>query len=136
MSTLEAGTNPTLEDSNRIRWGRIVVGAILLELALIILFIPLLAFMDISRIVPFAGVATFGLGFLVGRWVARKVPGRRVLHGTLAGILATLLYLGLCMIGPGGLAQALAIYGTLLFVVGNGLRIVGCATGAYFYRPN
>ena len=134
MSTLEAGTNPAQEDSNRIRWGRIVVGAILLEIALIVLFVPLLAFMDISRLVPFAGIATFGLGFLAGRWVARKAPGRRVLHGTLAGMLATLLYLGMCMIGPGGLAAALVIYGTPLFVAGNGLRIVGCATGAYFYR--
>ena len=117
-----------------IRWGRIVAGAFLLEIALIVLFIPLLALTDISRLAPYAGMATFGLGYLAGRWIARKVPGRRVQHATLAGVLATVMYLGLCMVGPGGLAEAVRIYGVPLFVFGNGLRIVGCAAGGYFYK--
>ena len=122
----------TPQVSISIRWGRIIAGAILLEIALIILFVPLMTLADISKLAPYAGIATLGLGFLAGRWVAGKVPG--ALHGTLAGVLATILYLGMCMSGPGGLAQAIAIYGTPLFVIGNGLRIVGCAAGAYFYK--
>jgi len=121
-------------NANSIRWGRIVAGAFLLEIALVILFIPLLALVDISALTPYAGIATFGLGYLAGRWVARKAPARRVLHATLAGVLATVIYLGLCMVGPGGLAEAVRIYGMPLFIIGNGLRIVGCAAGGYFYK--
>jgi hypothetical protein len=122
-------------DTNRIRWGRIVAGAFLLEVALVVLFIPILALgVDIATIAPYAGIATFGLGLWAGRWVARKVPGRRLLHATLAGVLATVIYLGLCMVGPGGLAQAIAIYGVPFFIIGNGLRIVGCAAGGYLCK--
>ena len=130
----QTGADSTPRDTNGIRWGRIVAGAFLLEIALIVLFIPLLVVMDISRIAPFAGIATFGLGFWAGRWVARKVPSRRVLHATMAGILATVIYLGICMVGPGGLAEAVRIYGVPFFVIGNGLRIVGCSAGGYSIR--
>jgi hypothetical protein len=125
----------TMQDSSKLRWGWVVAGAVILEVALIILFIPILRFVEISRIAPFAGIGTFGLGFLVSRWVVRKVPGRRLLHGVLIGILATIIYVGLCMTNPdGGIAAVIAMYGPVLFVVGNGLRIVGTTAGAWAYR--
>ena len=121
------------QDSTKLRWGWIVLGAILLEVALIVLFIPMLMFTDVSKIAPFAGIGTFGLGFLISWWIVRKVQGRRVLHGALIGILATIIYVGLCMANPDGIASVVAMYGPVLFVVGNGLRIVGSTAGAWFY---
>ena len=122
-----------MQDSSKLRWGWIIAGAFILEIALIILFIPMLQFVDISRIAPFAGIGTFGLGFLVSWWIVRKVPGRRLLHGVLIGILATIIYVGLCLTNPDGIGSVIAMYGPVLFVVGNGLRIVGTTAGAWFY---
>jgi hypothetical protein len=123
-----------MQDSSKLRWGWIVGGAVILEVALIILFIPMLRFMDISQIAPYAGIATFGLGFLVSWWVVGKVQGRRLLHGALIGIFATIIYVGLCFANPDGIASVVAMYGPVLFVVGNGLRIVGTTAGAWVYR--
>ena len=122
-----------VKNSSKLRWGWIVAGAVILEVALIILFVPMLIYMDVATIAPYAGIGTFGLGFLTSWWIVRKVPGRRLLHGALIGILATIIYVGLCMTGPGGLASVAAMYGPVLFVVGNGLRIVGSTAGAWFY---
>ena len=133
MSTQQVQRGLTLRDSTGLRWGWIIAGAFILEVALIIVFIPMLRFMNISQLAPYAGIATFGLGFLVSWWVVRKVPGRRILHGTLIGVLATIIYVGLCMTNPDGIASVVAMYGPVLFVVGNGLRIVGTAAGAWFY---
>jgi hypothetical protein len=133
MSTQQMESGHTLRHSGGLRWGWIIGGAFILEITLIILFIPMLQFMDVSQIAPYAGIATFGLGFIVSWWVVRKVPGRRILHGTLIGVLATIIYVGLCMANPDGIASVVAMYGTVLFVVGNGLRIVGTAAGAWFY---
>jgi hypothetical protein len=132
MSTQQLESEKALRNSASLRWGWIIAGAFILEVALIILFIPMLRFMDISQIAPYAGIATFGLGFLVSWWVVRKVPARRILHGTLIGVLATIIYVALCMANPDGIASVVAMYGPVLFVVGNGLRIVGTAAGAWF----
>ena len=137
MSTEQLKITHALQNSARLRWGWIVAGAVILEVGLIILFVPMLRFMDISRLAPFAGIGTFGLGFLVSWWVVRKVPGRRLLHGALIGVLATIIYVGLCMTNPdGGIASVVAMYGPVLFVVGNGLRIVGTMAGAWYYNSH
>jgi len=49
----------------KIHWGRIVVGAIALELALIIVFVPLLSRVDMSILAPIIGVV-FRLCIRVG----------------------------------------------------------------------
>ena len=137
VSTEQLKSTHALQSSTILRWGWIVAGAVILEVALILLFIPMLRFTDISTIAPFAGIGTLGLGFLVSWWVVRKVPGRRLLHGALIGILATIIYVGLCMTNPdGGLASVVAMYGPVLFVVGNGFRIVGTIAGAWYYRSH
>jgi len=124
----------TQQDSAKLHWGWIVAGAVLLEVALIVLFIPMMMFTDISKIAPFAGIGTFGLGFLISWWIVKKLPGRRVLHAALIGVLATAIYFAMCMTSPGGVASVAAMYGPFLFVFGNGLRIVGCIAGGYARR--
>jgi hypothetical protein len=114
-----------------LRWGRIVAGAFLLELVLVIVLVPPLQVYGPEKVIPFASPAVFIFGFGVAWWVLRKVPQRRVLHGALIGLLATALYLLMCLANPGGLPAVVAMYGAALFVIGNSLRVVGCIVGAY-----
>ena len=132
MSTQQAGMDHALKNPAKLRWGWIIAGAVILEVALIIMFVPMLMYSDISKIAPYAGIGTFGLGFLVSWWIVGKVPGRHVLHGALIGIVATIIYLGLCMANPNGIASVVAMYGPVLFVVGNGVRIVGTIAGGWY----
>jgi hypothetical protein len=126
------------DDSTRIRWGRIVAGAFLLELALGVVFVPLIAVVEFDRLIPFIVVGCFVFGFGCGWWVARKLRGRQIFHATAAGILATAIYLGLGVFAPDGGLRAIAdMYGLITFVLANLLRILGCAAGGFANRaPN
>ena len=112
-------------------WGRILVGGLLVEVALILVFIPLLAFADIAALMPYIMVGVFVLGFVISWWMVKRVKGRHVLHGTLIGVFATLLYFVLCMVQPDGISAVITMYGPPLFVLGQVLRIVGCAAGGF-----
>jgi hypothetical protein len=120
--------------STKLQWGRIVAGAFLLELALFVVFVPLLVSFDVPTVVPFVVVGCFVFGFVISWWMVRKVRGRHVLHATLIGVLATAIYLLLGVAQPGGIAPVVAIYGPILFFLGNALRILGCAAGGYAGR--
>jgi hypothetical protein len=133
-STLSTGARP-LDDAAKIRWGRIVAGALLLELALGIAFVPLISVVGLDRLIPFIVVGCFVFGFACGWWVARKLRGRQIFHATAAGILATALYLGLGAFSPdGGLRAIVEGYGPVTFVLANLLRILGCTAGGYANR--
>ena len=119
----------------KIHWGRIVAAAFLLEIALIVVFIPVSLWTGMEPLIPIVPVATLVFGFLIGWWTVRKIRSGPILHGALVGILATLIYLGLCLVNPDGLSGVVAVYGMFLFVLANALRIVGCVAGAYVYRP-
>src|SRR5215813_3497349 len=119
----------------KIHWGRIVVGAIALELALIIVLVPLLSRVNMSIFLALSVLPVFALAFAWGWWVVRKIQKGYVFHATATGILATLMYLGLCLTNPdGGIRGVVAMYGPFFFVFGNLLRIFGCATGGYMYQ--
>jgi hypothetical protein len=108
---------------------------LLVEIALIIVFIPLLAVADFQTLVPFVVAGVFVFGFAIAWWICRKVRSQHVLHGALIGIVATVLYLLLCMTQPDGLSAVVAMYGPAVFVLANLLRVVGCAAGAFVARP-
>jgi hypothetical protein len=116
------------------RWGRIIVGAILLELLLIVVLVPPLQILGPDKVLPFATPAVFIFGFGVTWWLLRNIKSQTVLHGALIGILATAIYLLMCMANPGGLKAVAAMYGMTLFVVGNLMRVVGCVMGAWAIR--
>ena len=126
-----------------IRWGRVLLGAVVIEMALLLLAIPLLAFTanpfvstgeaSTSEFTTFFAsvvVACLVLGGLGGMWVARPLSSGFVLHGALTGIAATAIYLAICSIPPNSIAAVAAAYGPVWFVLANGLRIGGCAAGA------
>lgn len=119
----------------KIRWGRIIAGAFLLELALIIVFVPLISVAGLDRLIPSVVVGCFVFGFAAGWWVARPLPGRQVFHATATGILATAIYMALGAFNPdGGLRAIVAGYGPFAFVLGNLLRILGCTAGGFAVR--
>src|SRR5438105_4654506 len=116
--------------TNRIRWGRVVGLAFALEAALFAALVPIQSLLSLK--VWFAAIA-FGcaiFGYIAGRLAARGLKSGAVLNGLLVGVLATIIYIVLCMLGPGGLPAAVAIYGAPLYISLNGLRIVGCTLGA------
>ena len=118
----------------KLRWGRIIAGGLLVEVALILAFIPLLAYFDIATLMPVIMVAVFVIGFAITFWLVKKVKTRQLLHGTLIGVVATAVYVLLCAVQPGGISSVVAMYGPSLFVLGNGLRILGCAAGGFASR--
>jgi len=126
--------------STNLQWARIMTGAILLEVALIIAFVPLLhlSLFSVTAIAPFLPVVALVLGFVISWWFLRKVRVRPLLHGLLMGLLATVLYIAMCALQPGGIASIVARYGPGVFYLGNALRVLGCAAGGFtasFQRP-
>jgi len=129
--------------AGRIRWGRIAIGAILLEAGLIVAAIPLLGFVanplapgaqnasgDYTIFFVSVTVACFVVGALAGWWVARPLSSQVMLHGALTGIVATAIYLAICSIPPTTIPAVVAAYGPFWFFLANGLRIAGATLGA------
>jgi len=116
------------------RWGRIVGLAFALEAALFVTLVPLQKPLPLRTWFAAVVVGCALFGYLAGRLAARGLKSRAVLHGLLVGVIATAIYLVLCMLGPGGLAAAVAVYGAPLYVLLNALRIAGCAVGAIHGR--
>jgi hypothetical protein len=111
-------------------WSRIIAGAFLLEIALIIVFVPLLSLFTVPALSPYIAAGCFVFGILAGQWTVKKVKTNHLMHGLLVGIFATVIYIALCTMSPEGLAAVVAGYGTVMFVLGNALRIVGCMVGS------
>src|SRR5437773_11358828 len=65
---------------SRLQWGRIVAGAAILELILIIVLVPLLQYRVIGVKSPILGISVLVFGFLVSWWFVAKVRERHLLH--------------------------------------------------------
>jgi putative membrane protein (TIGR04086 family) len=79
----------------KLRWGRIVIGAVLTEVALIALVIPIRMLAGDAAILYVVAPACFIATFVFGLWAARKAEANFILHGALVGVLASLIYLAL-----------------------------------------
>lgn len=127
-----------------LRWGRMLIGAVLLEGTLLVAAVPLLGYVanpfapggqgsgDFTIFFVAVAVACFVAGSLWGWWVARPLSSQFVPHGALTGIIATAIYLGICSIPPTTIAAVVAGYGPFWFFLANGLRIVGASFGAAY----
>ena len=108
--------------STPIRWGRVLLGGLFIELAMFAFVIPLTAIGEqvLYYAVPFLA---FGIAVVFGWWVARPLSGRQVLHGALVAVAASLMYIAL--------TTAMGVAGTLplLYHVSHGLRILGGMLG-------
>ena len=133
MTGNAATATATNETSSRLRWGRIIGGAFLLELVLIIVLVPPLQFIG-PQVIPYVYPAVLIFGFLVTWWILRKVPQHPVLHGTLIGLVATAIYVGMCAANPEGIQSVINLYGLFGFIAGNALRTVGCMAAGFALR--
>ena len=102
-----------------IRWGWILLGGFLAELAIFVVVIPLSLVAGQESLVYSAPPASFAAAFGFGVWVARKAPERRVLHGTLVGVAAILIYLAVSLGRPEPIA----------YVIAHVLKVLGGAAG-------
>ena len=111
-----------------IRWMRVILGALLLEVVLVVTLVPL-SFVNVPLFLTAVPIGAFVFGYLVSWWILRKVTSAPILHGALIGIAATAMYLGLVFAQPGGYAAALGTYGVPLFWFSQVMRIAGCVAG-------
>jgi len=129
MTTMTVQT-PAVAIESGVRWGRVVGIAVALEAVLFVVLVPIQQLLGLTVWFAAVAIGCFVLGYAAGLWVARGVTSRRALHGLLVGAVATLIYLAICALAPGGIPAAAAVYGTPLYMLNNALRIAGCALGA------
>jgi putative membrane protein (TIGR04086 family) len=108
-----------MSDPAKVRWGRILLGGVLAEVAIILVAIPTAILFGQPSLVYVIPPTCLVMTFVFGLWTARRVDGRFVLHGTLVGVVAALLYV-LMTIG-----QTLP----LAFLISHGLKVIGGAAG-------
>ena len=138
-------TSPVSAAVHGIRWGRVILGALLVEVALFVVLIPVAMAVnnpfftaadttstDFTTFFVAVLISCFAFGFLAAMWTVRPLTSRFALHGTLVGVIATAMYLGLGMLQPGGLPPIVAAYGSVYFYLAQGLRIAGAAAGASY----
>jgi Na+/proline symporter len=119
---------------NRIRWGRVVGLAIALEAALFAALVPLQSVLRLNSWFVAVAIGCAVFSYAAGRLAGRRLTSRSVQHGLLVGLIATSIYLAICILAPGGLAAAVTLYGLPLFVLLNALRIAGCTVGSIQLR--
>jgi hypothetical protein len=108
----------------RIRWGRVIAGGFLSELAVIAVFIPATVLLGTVPGQYTAVVGSLVMPFLFGLWTARKAEAYFVLHGLMVGVIGILIYVGLTRAQPE----------PLLYIFAHGLKLLGGAAGGYLAR--
>lgn len=102
------------------RWGWILLGGFLAELLVFVIVIPLSLVAGQASLLYSAPPASFVGTLVFGWWVARKASGRLVLHGTLVGLVATLIYIAITRAQPEPVAYIVAHFLKLLGGVAGG----------------
>ena len=103
----------------KIRWGWILLGGFLAELAIFVIVIPLSLVAGQGSLLYSAPPASFAAAFVFGVWVANKASDRRVVHGALVGVAAILIYLAVSLGRPEPMA----------YVIAHLLKVLGGAAG-------
>jgi putative membrane protein (TIGR04086 family) len=106
------------------RWGRAIVGGILAEAMLIVVVIPGAVAGSETVVTWSAVIGSPVMTFLAALWVSRRLESRFVLHGTVVGLTAMLIYL--IPVVAGGVVQP------LVYWVAHGLKVLGGAAGGMF----
>ena len=107
--------------ATRIHWGRILIGGLLAEVALILAIVPLGLRLGDNFLHYTAPPGSFVMCFLGALWVCRRIESHFILHGTLVGVVAALIYLALTRAQPEPFA----------YIVAHVLKLVGGACGGF-----
>ena len=102
-----------------IRWGWVLLGALLANVAVTALIVPIALLDGPEHLGYVAPPASFVGVLVVGYWIARKAPQRAVLHGLLVGLIAMLIYI------PVELAAEV----TFAHVLSSALKVLGGVAG-------
>ncbi len=105
------------------RWGRAIAGGLLAE-ALLIVVVPGAVAGSEATVTWSAVIAAPVVTFLAALWVCRGIESKFVLHGTMAGLAAMLIYL--VPVLAGGVAQP------PVYWVAHALTVAGGAVGGFF----
>ena len=105
--------------STRIHWGRILLGGLLAEVALILAIVPLGLRLGENFLHDTAPPGSFLTCFLAALWACRRIESHFILHGTLVGVVAALIYVALTHAQPEPFA----------YLVAHALKLIGGACG-------
>lgn len=119
-----------------LRWGRAVIAAIVAEVILVCIAIPVYASMAQDDATALLGTivppASFVLFVVAGYWSAKPVRSAALLQGALAGIIAVLAYIAL------GFVASLFVAGTSVtdgftpaYLTAHVLKIAGGGIGGW-----
>ncbi|HXN72117.1 MAG TPA: hypothetical protein VN861_06150 [Candidatus Acidoferrales bacterium] len=103
------------------RWGRILLGGLLAEVALILAIVPLGLRIGGNFMNYTAPPGSFITCLLAALWVCWRIESRFILHGTLVGVVAALIYVALTRARPEPFA----------YIVAHVLKLVGGACGGF-----
>ena len=107
--------------NTRIHWGRILLGGLLAEVALIIAIVPLGMRLGENFLHYTAPPGSFVMCFLGALWACRRIEYHFILHGLCVGVVAMLIYVGLTRAQPEPFA----------YLVAHALKLVGGACGGF-----
>lgn len=105
-----------------LRWGRVLIAAVLMEVALFAIaacayFLPNGQNLLLYVIPPACLITSLYFGY----WAARGAGNRFLLHGTLVGVVAAVVYIALTW------RQTLP----MAYVVSHFLKVIGAAAGGF-----
>src|SRR5215471_21571600 len=103
------------------RWGRIVLAAFAMEVMLIAIALVLVASRHQSALFYVIPPASLISTFAVSIWLLRPVQSRLVMHGSLVGIVGSLMYVALTRAQPE----------PWQYVLAHALKVIGGAFGGY-----
>jgi putative membrane protein (TIGR04086 family) len=112
---------PTAMSNSSIHWIRILLGGLFAEVALIIAIVPIGLHVGGNFLVYTAPPGSFLFCFLGALWACRRIESRFILHGTLVGVVAALIYIALTRAQPEPFA----------YIVAHALKLAGGAFGGF-----
>ena len=113
-----------------IRWGRVVLGAFLAELILVVFVIPIRALGGPESAVTVLAVAGSFFVFVPVAWWLFRSARKPVLHGALMGVAAALMYTLLALAAQYFAPDSPPI--PLIYYVAHALKVAGGAAGGWF----
>ena len=114
--------------TSSLRWGRIVLGGVLAEVALILVVIPMRMLESPESAITVVAVAGSFVVFVpVARWLAPA--SRPLLHGTLMGAVAAAIYIALTFVGQMFAPDMPPV--PWIYYVGHLLKLAGGAAGGW-----
>src|SRR5258708_8316808 len=105
----------------QLRLGRALLGGFLAELIVFAIVFPVLYLFGQRAFLASILIASFLMPFVFALWVGPGLQSRFVLHGSIAGLVASLFYTILAWGQPQ----------PLLYKIAHGLKILGGAAGRF-----